>query len=176
MQKCHICSSPPGTWEHGSLSLGSRLRNFHWRSRGLRIATQGRPPRLMCGANRVSLSPMQIMAIQPCGCFSVEWIARCGTSRPARPGASLTSLPAPGTYLRAEYSIVKVQAVLLHKGKIMKDALYDFLIRLRYQFHNTIKKISLNRSKPSFSRAIPFYKADTTVVAPSCCFNRVCNR
>ena len=63
--------------------------------------------------------------------FSVEWIARCGTDRLARPGASLTSLPAPGTYLRAEYSIVKVQAVLLHKGKIMKDALYYFLISLR---------------------------------------------
>ena len=48
-----------------------------------------------------------------------------------RPGASLTSLPAPGTYLRAEYSIVKVQAVLLHKVKIVEDALYDFLISLR---------------------------------------------
>ena len=63
--------------------------------------------------------------------FSVEWIARCGTDRLARPCASLTSLPAPGTYLRAEYSIVKVQAVLLHKVKIVEDALYDFLIRLR---------------------------------------------
>ena len=110
MQKCHICSSPPGTWEHGSLSLGSRLRSFHWRSRGLRIATQGRPPRLTCGANRVSLSPLQIMAKQLCGCFSVEWIARCGTTCPARPGASLTSLPAAGTYLRAGYSVVKVKA------------------------------------------------------------------
>ena len=57
--------------------------------------------------------------------------SRCGTDRLARPGASLTSLPAPGTYLRAEYSIVKVQAVLLHKVKIVEDALYDFLISLR---------------------------------------------
>lgn len=48
-----------------------------------------------------------------------------------RHGASPITLPAPGTYLRAEYSIVKVQAVLLHKGKIMKDALYYFLISLR---------------------------------------------
>lgn len=54
----------------------SRLRSFHWRSKGLRISTQGRPPRLTCGATGVSLSPLQIMAKQCITALSVEWIAR----------------------------------------------------------------------------------------------------
>ncbi len=48
-----------------------------------------------------------------------------------RHGASPITLPAPGTYLRAGDSVVKVPAVLLHKGKIVEDALHYFLIRLR---------------------------------------------
>ena len=174
MQKCHICSSPPGTWEHGSLSLGSRLRNFHWRSRGLRIATQGRPPRLTCGATGVSLSPLQIMAKQLCGCFSVEWIARCGTSRPARPGASLTSLPAAGTCLRAGYSVVKVQAVLLCQGKVVKNTLYDLLVRLGNFAHDPIQEITLFRGESRILWPVSIYKTDTAIVSSPCGLNGIC--
>ena len=48
-----------------------------------------------------------------------------------RHGASPITLPAPGTYLRAGDSVVKVPAVLLHKVKIVEDALHYFLISLR---------------------------------------------
>lgn len=93
----------------------SHFRSFHWCSRGLRISTQGRPPRLMCGATGVSLSPLQIMAKQLPLLFSR--MDRSVQSRPScwvlilRHGASLITLPALGTCLRAGYSVVKVRHV-----------------------------------------------------------------
>ena len=45
-----------------------------------------------------------------------------------RHGASLITLLTPGTYLRAGYSVVKVRAVLLRQGKVVKNALYDLLV------------------------------------------------
>lgn len=54
----------------------SRLRSFHWCSKGLRISTQGRPPRLMCGATGVSLSPFTDHCEAVLTALSVEWIAR----------------------------------------------------------------------------------------------------
>ena len=93
---------------------------------------------------------------------------------PARPGASLASLPAPGTYLRAEYSIVKVQAVLLRQGKVVRNTLYDLLVRLGNFAHDPIQEITLYRGESRILWPVSIYETDTAIVSSPCGLNGVC--
>lgn len=77
MQKCHICSSPPGIWEHGSLSFGKPLaqlslvfqgsKDFNPRSATLSDVQ---------GNRRIIISLADHGEAAYITAFSVEWIAR----------------------------------------------------------------------------------------------------
>ena len=114
MQKCHICSSPPGNWEHGSLSFGKPLAQ-------LSLVFQGSKD-----FNPRSATPSDVRGNR-CIIISLyrSWRSsfHCFVSRMDRSiqshqlvkceivchGASLITLPVLGTCLRAGYVVVKVK-------------------------------------------------------------------
>ena len=91
-----------------------------------------------------------------------------------RHGASLITLLTPGTYLRAGYSVVKVRAVLLRQGKVVKNALYDLLVRLGNFSHDPIEEVTLCRGEARILWPVSIYETDTAIVSSPCGLNGVC--
>lgn len=115
MQKCHICSSPPGIREHGSLSFGKPLAQLSLVFQGSKdFNPRSATPSDMRGNRRIIIS-LADHGEAVCRCFFSR-MDRSVQSRPScwvlivRHGASLITLPALGTCLRAEYSVVKVRS------------------------------------------------------------------
>ena len=113
MQKCHICSSPPGKWEHGSLSFGKPLAQLSLVFQGSKdFNPRSATPSDVRGNRRIIISLYRSWR-SSFRCFvsrmdrSVQSPSSCW-GMILRHGASLITLPALGTCLRAEYSVVKV--------------------------------------------------------------------
>lgn len=120
MQKCHICGSPPGIREHGSLSFGKPLAQLSLVFQGSKdFNPRSATPSDVRGNRRIIISLADhgeavyhrfIIRIDRSAqsCHFVE----CDI---VRHGASLITLPALGTCLRAEYSVVKVHCRPFHQ-------------------------------------------------------------
>lgn len=115
MQKCHICSSPPGIREHGSLSFGKPLSQLSLVFQGSKdFNPRSATPSDVRGNRRIIISLCRSWR-SSFRCFFSR-MDRSVQSRPScwvlivRHGASLITLPALGTCLRAGYSVVKVRS------------------------------------------------------------------
>lgn len=115
MQKCHICSSPPGIREHGSLSFGKPLSQLSLVFQGSKdFNPRSATPSDVRGNRRIIISRADHGEAAYL-CF-ISRMDRSVQSRPScwvlivRHGASLITLPALGTCLRAGYSIFKVRS------------------------------------------------------------------
>ena len=76
MQKCHICSSPPGNWEHGSLSFGKPLAQLSLVFQGSKdFNPRSATPSDVRGNRRIIIS-LADHGEAVAAAFSVEWIAR----------------------------------------------------------------------------------------------------
>ena len=76
MQKCHICSSPPGNWEHGSLSFGKPLAQLSLVFQGSKdFNPRSATPSDVRGNRRIIIS-LTDHGEAVFAAFSVEWIAR----------------------------------------------------------------------------------------------------
>ena len=114
MQKCHICSSPPGIREHGSLSFGKPLAQLSLVFQGSKdFNPRSATPSDVRGNRRIIISLADHgEAVDHCFFSRMDRSAQychlvgCDI---VRHGASLITLPAKGTCLRAEYSIIKVE-------------------------------------------------------------------
>ena len=76
MQKCHICSSPPGIREHGSLSFGKPLSQLSLVFQGSKdFNPRSATPSDVRGNRRIIIS-LADHGEAVAAAFSVEWIAR----------------------------------------------------------------------------------------------------
>ena len=76
MQKCHICSSPPGIREHGSLSFGKPLAQLSLVFQGSKdFNPRSATPSDVRGNKRIIIS-LADHGEAVFAAFSVEWIAR----------------------------------------------------------------------------------------------------
>ena len=120
MQKCHICSSPPGNWEHGSLAFGKPLAQLSLAFQGSKdFNSRSATPSDVRGNRRIIISLADHgEAVYLCFFSRMDrsiqshHLVECET---VCHGASLITLPALGTCLRAEYSIVKVHCRPFHQ-------------------------------------------------------------
>ena len=89
MQKCHICSSPPGIREHGSLSFGKPLAQLSLVFQGSKdFNPRSATPSDVRGNRRIIIS-LADHGEAVFAAFSVEWIARYNP--PILLGADCTS-------------------------------------------------------------------------------------
>ena len=61
--------------------------------------------------------------------------------------------------------------MLLRQGKVVKNALYNFLIRLGDFLHDSIEEVTLCWGKPRILWSVSIYKADAAIVSSPCGLN-----